>query len=137
MRSPDRLRRRTLVRTRRCSSRTRSARRRDAPSRGAVEHGAPPGVDDVRRGLTAWLLCLSALAPAAGPSISLHQDGARAARTARRTGLVHLANRAYADNGGPFLAVGASLFWADWGYLNDRPRTRAIICRLGQDGIDF
>ncbi len=40
-----------------------------------------------------------------------------------RTGVVSLANRTMVDAGGPFLALGASLFWAPWGMKNDRART--------------
>jgi hypothetical protein len=39
-----------------------------------------------------------------------------------RTGLVRLEGRAFADDGGPYLAVGATLFWAHWGYLHDRAK---------------
>jgi hypothetical protein len=39
-----------------------------------------------------------------------------------RSGPVHLSGRAFADGGGPYLAVGASLFWAGWGCRHDTQR---------------
>jgi hypothetical protein len=41
---------------------------------------------------------------------------------APRTGLVRLDGHAFADDGGPYLGVGASLFWGGWGCLHDRQR---------------
>ena len=46
-------------------------------------------------------------------------------RAPTRRGLVRLEGRAFADDGGPYLAVGASLFWAAWGYRHDRPEVGA------------
>lgn len=39
-----------------------------------------------------------------------------------RRGGVQLTGHAFADTGGPYLAVGASLFWGGWGCLHDRDR---------------
>jgi hypothetical protein len=39
-----------------------------------------------------------------------------------RGGVVQLVGHAFADAGGPYLGVGASLFWAGWGCLHDRKR---------------
>lgn len=39
-----------------------------------------------------------------------------------RQGLVRLDRRVFVDDDGPFLGVGASLFWASWGYEHDRAR---------------
>jgi hypothetical protein len=39
-----------------------------------------------------------------------------------RSGPVHLSGRTFVDDGGPYLAVGASLFWAGWGCLHDTQR---------------
>ena len=39
-----------------------------------------------------------------------------------RTGVVHLSGHAFADDAGPYLGVGASLFWGGWGCLHDKQR---------------
>jgi len=41
---------------------------------------------------------------------------------APRSGRVRLERHAFADASGPYLAVGASLFWGGWGCLHDRDR---------------
>lgn len=54
-----------------------------------------------------------------------------------RRGLVRLEGRAFADDGGPYLAVGASLFWATWGYRHDRPRLERNLKFLADRGVDY
>ena len=41
---------------------------------------------------------------------------------APRAGLVRLDGHAFADDGGPYLGVGASLLWGGWGCLHDKQR---------------
>jgi hypothetical protein len=43
----------------------------------------------------------------------------------RRAGIVRLVNRTFADDQGPFLGVGTTLFWAHWGFIHDRPKLEA------------
>jgi hypothetical protein len=65
-------------------------------------------------------------------TIGLEPDSVRA-----RTGLVRLAGRAFLDDDGPYLAVGASLFWALWGYQNDRPRLEQHLDYFAARGVDY
>jgi hypothetical protein len=43
----------------------------------------------------------------------------------RRAGTVRLVNRTFVDDQGPFLGLGATLFWAHWGFIHDRPKLEA------------
>jgi len=52
----------------------------------------------------------------------------------RRTGIVSLDGRAFADAGGPWLAVGASFFWGLWGWQYDRARTERNLDYLAERG---
>jgi hypothetical protein len=45
--------------------------------------------------------------------------------------------RAFVDAGGPFLARGASLFWALWGYQHDRERLGRNLSTLRDWGFDY
>jgi len=54
-----------------------------------------------------------------------------------RTGLVRLAGRVFIDDDGPWLAVGASLFWAMWGYQHDRARLEQHLAFLAARGVDY
>jgi hypothetical protein len=65
-------------------------------------------------------------------TIGLEPDSMRA-----RTGLVRLAGRAFIDDDGPYLAVGASLFWALWGYQNDRQRLEHHLDYFAARGVDY
>jgi hypothetical protein len=40
----------------------------------------------------------------------------------RRAGIVRLKGRTFADDTGPYLGFGATLFWAGWGFQHDRVR---------------
>lgn len=40
----------------------------------------------------------------------------------QRQGVVRLDGRTFTDDGGDYLAIGATLFWAHWGFLHDRDR---------------
>jgi hypothetical protein len=55
----------------------------------------------------------------------------------KRQGLVRLEGRAFADEGGPYLAVGASLFWATWGFRHDRPRLEQNFKFLADRGVNY
>jgi hypothetical protein len=54
-----------------------------------------------------------------------------------RRGVVRLAARTFADDGGPYLAVGASLFWAAYGYQHDRARLEQNLAFLAGRGVDY
>lgn len=54
-----------------------------------------------------------------------------------RGGPVRLVGRELHDDGGPFVALGASLFWAAWGYRNARARLEANLAWLRDHGFDY
>jgi len=54
-----------------------------------------------------------------------------------RAGVVRLAGRVFLDDDGPYLAVGASLFWALWGYAHDRARVEQHLGFLAARGVDY
>jgi hypothetical protein len=54
-----------------------------------------------------------------------------------RPGVVRVENRSFVDDDGPFLGLGASLFWAVWGYEHDRDRLRANFQYLADQGVDY
>ncbi len=56
---------------------------------------------------------------------------------AGRTGAVHLEGRSFADAQGPFLALGATLFWALWGERHDPDRLDSNLAWLSARGIDY
>jgi hypothetical protein len=58
-------------------------------------------------------------------------------KVSTRRGLVRLEGRVFADDGGPYLAVGASLFWAGWGFRHDRPRLERNLKFLADRGVDY
>lgn len=62
--------------------------------------------------------------------------GGQAPRPHRR-GIVRLDRRVYVDDGGPFLAVGHSLFWARWGFVHDRERLERNLAYLAEHGVDY
>ena len=66
---------------------------------------------------------------------ALPQHGAHA--QGERTGPVRVSGRAVADAGGPFAALGASLFWAAWAYKHDRPRLDAHLQLLASHRFDY
>lgn len=72
-----------------------------------------------RRGFVALFLSVAMVVPSSS--------------RAGRSGIVHAAGNAFADQAGPYLAVGTSLFWAAWGYLHDRERLEQnLACVAGQ-----
>src|SRR5690606_20413731 len=52
-------------------------------------------------------------------------------------GRVHLDGHAFADDGGPFNALGASLFWALWGERHDPERLDANLAHLAAHDVDY
>jgi hypothetical protein len=84
------------------------------------------------------LLLLGAWQPAPSAvldSLASSQPGGRG--PSARRGTVRLDRRAFADANGPFLAVGASLFWAVWGFQHDRQRLKAHFDYLAARGVDY
>jgi hypothetical protein len=63
--------------------------------------------------------------------------GAGQAGSGRREGRVTLAGRALADEGGPFLGLGVTLFWALWGEAHDPDRLDANLSWLAARGVDY
>ncbi|MCB9778921.1 MAG: hypothetical protein H6742_10190 [Alphaproteobacteria bacterium] len=47
------------------------------------------------------------------------------------------ADGALVDDGGPFVAMGATMMWAAWAYRNDRPRLERNLAFLSEQGFDF
>src|SRR5688500_4738913 len=54
-----------------------------------------------------------------------------------RRGPVRVDGRAIADAGGPFNALGATLFWGAWGYRSDRARLERNLGVLRDAGVDY
>lgn len=54
-----------------------------------------------------------------------------------RRGVVRACGRALCDDGGAWPALGASMFWAMWGYKFDRPRLEANLKFLADHGFDY
>jgi hypothetical protein len=52
-------------------------------------------------------------------------------------GRIRLVGHAVADDRGEFPALGASLFWAAWGYKHDRPRLDAALKLLADHRFDY
>lgn len=57
--------------------------------------------------------------------------------TGVRGGPVRLEGRSFADDGGPFVALGATVMWAAWAYRNDRPRLEANLAYLADHGFHY
>lgn len=55
----------------------------------------------------------------------------------KRSGAVRIEGRALADDGGPWNALGASLFWALWGERHDASRLDANLTLLERHGVDY
>ncbi len=73
-------------------------------------------------------LCLLAL-PAAEPLLAQPQGA--------RQGPTRVAGRAIADDGGPFAALGVTLFWAAWAYKHDPGRLDEHLQLLAAHGVDY
>ena len=68
------------------------------------------------------LLCTAALAQSGG---------------SRPSGLVRAKGAAFVDDRGPWLPLGATLFWAPWGYKFDRVRLERELSVLSRGGVDY
>jgi hypothetical protein len=78
----------------------------------------------MRKALLLLILCLAAGATAE-PLLE------------QRRGAARVEGRALADDGGPFPALGATLFWAAWAYRHDRPRLDAHLALLADHRFDY
>jgi hypothetical protein len=54
----------------------------------------------------------------------------------RRTGLVRVDNHSLVDDGGPYLGLCATLFWAGWGFEHDRARLEQNLRMLSSHQVD-
>jgi len=63
-------------------------------------------------------------------------SGPAAPREAPRAGVVRVAGHGLADDDGPLTVLGATLFWAAWGYRHDRARLEANLAFLAGHGVD-
>ena len=55
----------------------------------------------------------------------------------RAGGIVHGRGASFVDNRGPFLALGATLFWGPWGYKFDRARLERTLQFLADRKVDY
>ncbi len=101
-------------------------------------------------GLWLWLsVCGTAWTPIEPPHQSVDDSLLSGGATVRtvivasprsalpRAGVVRLAGRGFVDDDGPYLGVGASLFWAGWGYAHDRARLERNLQTLADAGVDY
>ena len=87
---------------------------------------------------SAAVLLIGLFALQAGlPRRSGEADRLRADSAAAKAGPVRAEGRAVADAGGPFNALGATLFWGAWAYKFDRPRLERNLNTLNAAGIDY
>jgi len=71
--------------------------------------------------------------PPLGPPVP--PDGLAARH--RAAGVVRVQDRVFVDETGPFRPLGATLFWALWGWTNDRDRVKKSLGFLAARGIEF
>ena len=81
-------------------------------------------------------LCVTVFAAVSVDQVAVVADSARATSSSRQ-GPVRLDGRSLADEGGPFNALGASLFWGLWGERYDPDRLDANLEWLAGLGVDF
>src|SRR5712691_9442226 len=86
--------------------------------------------------MSLWMRLTLRLAVVAIALLILWQGGA-AQSHATRHGRVSGDRHAFVDEGGPFLARGASLFWGLWGYQHDRERLGRNLATLRDWGFDY
>lgn len=55
----------------------------------------------------------------------------------RAGGIVHGRGASFVDDRGPFLALGATLFWGPWGYKFDRARLERTLQFLAEHDVDY
>ena len=61
----------------------------------------------------------------------------RAAGATSRGGIVRASGRVFTDDQGPFLALGATLFWGLWGFEHDRARLGKNLEAIARGGFDY
>lgn len=83
------------------------------------------------------LAVVLALTVAMSAPDAIGAQGATRTNNAPRHGIVRGDGRAFLDDDGPFLARGASLFWALWGYEHDRERLGRHLAALRDWGFDY
>src|SRR5262245_52030517 len=88
--------------------------------------------------LLSALVCLAVLSGSAleQPNSAVASADQTNSSNARR-GIVRLADQVFVDDNGPFLGVGATLFWAGWGYQHDRARLEQNLDFLATRGVDY
>ena len=57
--------------------------------------------------------------------------------SSRRAGVVRVVDRGFVDDGGAFLALGTTLFWALWGFEHDKDRLAANLETARSSGFDY
>jgi hypothetical protein len=82
---------------------------------------------------TVLIATMLALATSSATVLSTSQS----TRKTTPRGAVRLEGRAFADDHGKYLAVGASLMWGVWGYQHDRARLERALTFLAQGGVDY
>jgi hypothetical protein len=70
-------------------------------------------------------------------NLALGPTGQSTPEARPRPGNVRVSGRSLADDRGAFPALGASLFWAAWGYKHDRSRLDADLALLAGHGFDY
>jgi hypothetical protein len=65
------------------------------------------------------------------------EQNERAPRVSQRTGAVRAIDRGFVDDGGPFLALGTTLFWALWGVEHDKDRLAQNLETARSSGFDY
>jgi hypothetical protein len=68
---------------------------------------------------------------------SLKLSWTKSATRQQRTGVVRLSGSTFVDDGGAFNAVGASLFWATWGYKYNREKLERNLAAIAEAGFDY
>ena len=74
-----------------------------------------------------WRVAVVVLAAACGAAAPLNVP----------KGPVRAQQAAFADARGPWLSLGATLFWAPWGYRHDRARLERELALLARGGVDY
>ena len=83
------------------------------------------------------VVVLAVLLVAHVPASFAAERGPGRALAAHRTGPVRVDGHALADDGGPFLGLGASYFTALWRCKHDRPRLEADLAFLARQGFNY
>jgi hypothetical protein len=71
------------------------------------------------------------------PFVALREDVSAQSSSETPRGRVRLVNRSLADDRGPWLPLGASLFWALWAERHDPERLDRNLAWLAERGVDY